>query len=424
MPFFVNLFFSSIALILILKAKMMTTAILFMAVVFFLFKYSIKTRIFMLIILITIFINAMNIIQIPQNAEIGILGIITDKINNFYVVKTEKIYNKHWERVKEKLYFSYDQYAVEPFEIGNKVYIVGEKNNNTFKVEKMVNSTQKTIYSLRGFFQKRIYENFKYESKEILFSVIFGGLKGKNAEIFKNAGLLHLFAVSGFHVYIIYLALNYLYSKTTLYIVYRRILTIILLFIYLAAAGFSDSATRAVFLLSAIELNKILGFNIDSKNLLGLIGVTNLLYNPNAVFSIGFLMSYSAALSILLIIEYIKKPYIISFSAFLAILPWSLLFFHGFSILSPFLSMIFVPIIYSLMIISSVYIIIPLPDIISEIINDYITFIKFILQYINSYISYIEFNRNISIILYFISFILLIFFHYNINKKYSIEEEF
>ncbi|WGS64969.1 ComEC/Rec2 family competence protein [Marinitoga aeolica] len=424
MPFFVNLFFSSIVLILILKAKMMTTAIIFMAVVFFLFKYTIKTRFFFIFFLTIMFFNTLNVHHIPPNLEVGILGTIIDKTNNFYVVKSENYYDVSWKKAKEKLYFSYNKYTTDPFEIGNKVYIIGKKDNGKFEIEHMSNSHKKSIYSLRNFFKERIYKNFPYQNKEILFSVIFGGLRGKTAEIFKNSGLLHLFAVSGFHVYIIYLALYFLYSKTTLYINYRRILTVLFLFFYLAATGFSDSATRATFLLSAMEINKIFGFNIDSKNLLGIIGVTNLLYNPTVIFSAGFLMSYFAALSILLIIEYNKNPFIISLAAFLAILPWNILFFKGFSLLSPVMSIVFVPIVYSLIIISFIFLIIPLPQFITGIIDYYISIIKNILQYINNYILYINLNENIKIIFYIISILLLIIFHYVMYKKYRIKEEF
>ncbi|WP_129410033.1 ComEC/Rec2 family competence protein [Marinitoga lauensis] len=327
------------------------------------------------------------------------------------------------EKTNEKLYFSYNNYTTDPFKIGNKVYIVGKKFNDNFETKHMANSSKKSIYSLRGFFKKRLYKNFSYNNNEILFSVIFGGLRGKNAENFRNTGLLHLFAVSGFHVYIIYLALYFLYSQTTIYIIYRRMLTIIFLFFYLITTGFSDSATRAVMLISLIELTKILGLNIDSKNLLGLVGVTNILYNPTVVFSPGFLMSYSAALSILLIIEYTKNPLIISFSAFLAVLPWSILFFKGFSIISPLMSIIFVPITYSLMGISILFLLFQMPDILNKMINTYIELIKTFLRYISNYIPYIHLNVKLSIVFYILSFFLLIIFHYIIHKKYSIKEE-
>ncbi|GAB6189874.1 hypothetical protein JCM30566_16160 [Marinitoga arctica] len=425
MEFFVNLFLSSIVLILLLKTKMMTTAIIYMAVVFFVFKYSLKTKIIFLSFLSLLFISTLNTYSIPLNHEVGILGKIIDKTNNFYVVKSEKIFTKNsWKNTKEKLYFSYNKYSTDPFEIGNKVYITGKKLYDKFEVEYMANSSKKTIFSLRNYFKKRIYNNFPFENKDILYSVVFGGLRGKNAEIFKDTGLLHLFAVSGFHVYIIYSFLYLLYSFTLLPINFRRFITIIVLFFYLAASGFSDSATRAVFLLSIIELNKILGFNIKSKNILGIIGVTNLLYNPDVIFSVGFLMSYFAAFSILEIIEYSKNPFLIAISAFLAILPWNILFFNGFSILGLFLSFIFVPIIYSLMLASLIYTITPLPVIISNIINFYIRIINIFLQYIREFIPYITFEKNSRVIFYFFSFIILIFFHLIIHKNFQNKEEF
>ncbi|MBM7559216.1 ComEC/Rec2 family competence protein [Marinitoga litoralis] len=422
MPFFVNLFISSISLILIIKGINITTAILFMAVVFFSFKYSFKTKIIMLIILSFIFFRTILLLNIPKNTELGILGKIVDKNNNFYVVKTDKIYfDNNWEIINEKIYFSYNKFSTDKFEIGNKIYIIGEKNNDEFKVEYMANSAEGSIYSLRGFLKNRLYNNFPYENNNILFSVIFGGLRGKNAEVFKNSGLLHLFAVSGFHVYIIYSLLYIIYSKTLIPINTRRILTIIFLIIYLITTGFSDSAIRASFILILIEINKILGLYIDSKNILGLVGVINLLYNPNVIFSVGFLMSYSAALSILFLIERSKNPFLITLSAFLAILPWSIIYFKGFSILGVFLSVVFVPIVYSLMFFSFIYIIIPLPEMINTIVNNYIEVVQSFLKYISDYIMYINLEGNSIVLLYIISILALILFHVLIKIRYREE---
>ncbi|WP_231588267.1 ComEC/Rec2 family competence protein [Marinitoga sp. 1197] len=403
---------------------MITTAIIFMAVVFFLFNYSLKTKVFFILILSLVLIKTITSYSIPTNKELGILGTIIDKSNNYYIVKTNEVYyDDSWKSIKGKLYFSYNKFTTDPFEIGNNIYIVGKKTNGKFDPIYMANSSEKSIYSVRNFFKKRIYRNFQYDNREILFSVVFGGLKGKNAEIFKNTGLLHLFAVSGFHVYIIYSLLYFLYSFTLFPINIRRLITIIILFIYLSASGFSDSAMRATFLLSIIELNKLIGWNVNSKNILGLIGVINLLYNPNVLFSAGFLMSYFAALSILIIIEYTNNPFLVTLSAFLAVLPWSILFFKGFSFVGIFLSVFFTPIIYSLMILSGLYIIVHLPDFVSNFVNYYISIIKSLLQYINRYIPYITLKDNSYIFLYFISIILLIFFHIVIYKRYTMSKK-
>ncbi|WP_165144036.1 ComEC/Rec2 family competence protein [Marinitoga sp. 38H-ov] len=393
-----------------------------MAVVFFSFNYSFKTRFFMIIILLLVFLRTISIISIPENIEVGILGKIIDKNDNFYVVKTDKVYiNEQWEKLNEKIYFSYNKFSTDKYEIGNKIYIVGIKNNDNFNIEYMANSAKESIYSFRGVIKDRLYNNFPYENKNIIFSVVFGGLRGKDAEIFKNSGLLHLFAVSGFHVYLIYSILYILYSKTLIPINFRRVLTIIFLLIYLSATGFSDSAVRASFVLILIEFNKIFGLNIDSKNILGLVGVINLLYNPIVVFSVGFLMSYSAALSILILIEKTKNSFLIAISAFLAILPWSIIFFNGFSVLGVFLSIAFVPIIYSLIFFSFIYTIIPLPEIINIIVNNYIEIIKYILKYINHYIMYINLDGDLVFVFYVISVIVLFLFHIIFKLKYKEE---
>ncbi|NUU96625.1 hypothetical protein XO10_10350 [Marinitoga sp. 1135] len=425
MPFFVTLFSVAITIILLIKVKMITTAIIFMAVVFFINKYSLKTKVLFLIIIGLIVFRTLFITNVLpdnlNNIDLGILGYITDKNYNQFKVKTEKIFFENkWVDYNKTLYFNYNKFSVDPFEIGNKVYIYGSYLNGRFNAEYMANSNEGSIYSIRNYFKKRIYNHYDYSTNNILFSILFGGISPTYSKIYKEAGLLHLFAVSGFHVYLLYFAIYYIFSKTLIHIHYRRIFTIIILLFYLAASGFSPSATRAVLLLIFVELSKIFGFNIDTLNLLGIVGIINLLYNPYSILSPGFLMSYFASFSILFSLKYTKNPFIITLSAYLAVAPWSIIFFNGISLLGIFLSIIITPIIYAIMFFGVIAILFPIPHFLGIWIDYSLKGFNEFLIFLNSKIPYIIFNDNSAkFISYFISIIILFLFHMIKPKIFS-----
>ncbi|MCL6267685.1 ComEC/Rec2 family competence protein [Flagellimonas myxillae] len=164
---------------------------------------------------------------------------------------------------------------------------------------------------------------------------------------YKNAGAVHILAVSGLHVGIFLLLFQFLLSplerlpkgKTL-----KLVVVVLLLWAYAFIAGLSPSIVRAVtmftFLAYAMHLNR----PTNAFNILALSMFFILLIKPLFLFQVGFQMSYAAVFAIIwvypklqrfwfpenLVLQKIWQLLSVSIAAQLGVLPISLYYFHQF----------------------------------------------------------------------------------------------
>ncbi|HRW62381.1 MAG TPA: ComEC/Rec2 family competence protein [Bacteroidales bacterium] len=120
-------------------------------------------------------------------------------------------------------------------------------------------------------------------------------------ESFSTSGAMHILAVSGLHVGIIYLILAKLlfflqrnkYGKIIQYM-----LVILFLWQYAFISGLSNSVLRATIMFSFIALGKIFSRYISIYNSIFASALIILIYNPYSIMDVGFQLSYAAVLSI------------------------------------------------------------------------------------------------------------------------------
>ena len=80
-----------------------------------------------------------------------------------------------------------------------------------------------------------------------------------------------------------------------------------MLFLYVAFCGFSASAVRAFIIIAVREVAKALGKKPDSTTNLAISAFVILLFNPQQLVSVGFLLSYSVYLGLILLVKPITK---------------------------------------------------------------------------------------------------------------------
>lgn len=178
---------------------------------------------------------------------------------------------------------------------------------------------------------------------------------------YKKAGAIHILAISGLHVGIVLLILEFLLKPLNLLPrgrLLKLMITVILLWSFALLAGFSASVIRAVsmfsFLAYAIYLNRPGStFNILALSMSFIL----LAIDPFLLFQIGFQLSYAAVISIVWIYPKMQKiwnpkhlvlrKFWQIFSAGLAaqagVLPISLFYFHQFPSLFFITNMAIVP---------------------------------------------------------------------------------
>lgn len=223
------------------------------------------------------------------------------------------------------------------------------------------------------FLRKTISEKLKnngFEPEEL--AIVQALLLGQKQDISKEtynsyaaAGAIHILAVSGLHVGILLLLLNFLFSPILKFKNGRFLkttLVILLLWGFAILAGLSPSVFRAVTMFSFLAIGLELNRRTSSLNSLILSFLVLILVRPYWIFEVGFQLSYAAVLAILLIqpmlynlirptnkpIRYVWGLLSTTFAAQLGVVPLSLFYFHQFPglfflsnlIILPFLGMI------------------------------------------------------------------------------------
>lgn len=229
--------------------------------------------------------------------------------------------------------------------------------------------TGKTSFStgLAAFRQdcaEKLSSIFSEEDAALLYGALLGdtdGLSDSAADLLNRTGVRHLFVVSGLHISLITGAVHLLLQKLRFP---RRIAALCAT----AAAGFlvlltggGIPAIRAAIMITAVYSGRIFFRKSDPLNSLCGAGLLIILATPYAVTSASFLLSFSATGGLFLLspillrmitdrlplflrrFSGIFRILVPTFSAGLAILPFSIAFFGGISLVSPISNLMAAP---------------------------------------------------------------------------------
>lgn len=136
------------------------------------------------------------------------------------------------------------------------------------------------------------------------------GMDKKVRKAFTAAGLSHILAISGLHVGIVFVVLSFLLSPLHLFMHGARLKNLIILILlagYMLITGASPSVVRASLMFSLILLFRILSLRYNIFNIVATAGLLQVLYEPEIVFDIGFQLSYSAVLGILVFLPIMES---------------------------------------------------------------------------------------------------------------------
>lgn len=188
------------------------------------------------------------------------------------------------------------------------------------------------------------------ETKGLMMAMLLGdreGISNETQKYFADAGVVHLIAISGMHVGVLYFLLltTFGFLKKMKYGKYFHVFLILFcLWIFAVFSGLSSSVVRCVTMFSFIILSKL----NDRKTLLlePIISSALILLwlHPNFLFDAGFQLSYTAVISIVVfyplitrkhkfsskITQYFFDVLLVSIIAQLGVLPISLYYFHQF----------------------------------------------------------------------------------------------
>ncbi|MFN0257706.1 ComEC/Rec2 family competence protein [Pedobacter ureilyticus] len=190
------------------------------------------------------------------------------------------------------------------------------------------------------------------ESFAVASTLILGyraDLSKETLAAYSKTGTIHALSVSGMHVGIIYIMLNWLLAfldKKNAGKIFKVVLICSLIWYYSLLTGFSPSVLRSAVMLTAFILAKQLQRSSNSYNILAFTAFGLLAYDPFLIWDVGFQLSFLAVFGL---VYYQPKIYrwlyfknkwadklwstvAMSLAAQLATLPLSIYYFHQFPI--------------------------------------------------------------------------------------------
>ena len=198
----------------------------------------------------------------------------------------------------------------------------------------------------------RIIEDHNITNRELaIVSALLVGYKhhlsADQVNAFASAGAMHVLAVSGLHVGIIFIIVSAILKplgryKWGLYL--KGILLLLSLWLYAAITGLSPSVTRAATMFSFVIAAQQFKRHTNIFNTLATSAMALLVLNPFLIVEVGFQLSYLAVVGIVVLQPYLYKLWepkywivdkiwaitAVSVSAQVATFPLGLLYFHQF----------------------------------------------------------------------------------------------
>jgi len=262
--------------------------------------------------------------------------------------------------------------ALNPFEFNYQEYLKKQNIHHQISLKNemfvLLQNQPKTLFGIAHGFREKINielkgQNFSEDELSIFNAILLGqrrDVSKETFEIYKNAGAIHILAVSGLHIGIILLLINFLFSPLEILKngkLIKLIFVLIFLWLYAFIAGLSPSVIRAVAMFTAIAIGIALNRPSGVKNSLVVSLFFLLLIHPLFLFDVGFQLSYIAVFSIVWLQPIMSKVWVpkcklanyfwqlltVSFAAQLGILPLSLYYFHQFPGLFFVSSLVIIP---------------------------------------------------------------------------------
>lgn len=255
--------------------------------------------------------------------------------------------------------FDYQKYLAR-----KQIYFQGY-GPNSFQVAEKENFTlsekikQKRLEVLQNIDQAKLSE----KSKEFTKGIILADrteMDRETVEDFSKSGLVHILAISGSHMAIIFW-LILLLLKPIFPANFRNVpIVISLIFIWLFAIfiDFGSSVIRSCIMISAYYFYVLLQRKPDLLHAMAISGLAILIFDTNQLFDVGFQLSFIAVFGIFWlnepILKYLPKPknniqnffvnvISISIAAQLATLPLVIYYFHQYSLISVIANLVVIP---------------------------------------------------------------------------------
>ena len=243
-----------------------------------------------------------------------------------------------------------------------------ESNNLQVISHNNTNAILNKIYSLKNIMKQKINELLPKETAGLCIGMLIGetsNIEESMQEDFRDSNLSHILAVSGANVSYIIISITYIFNKMYFRKKLSKIISIILLILFMLLTGCTSSVNRACIMAILMLIAELLNRKSDVYNNLALSALILLIINPYSILDIGFQLSYMGTIGIVFlhdkisnvvqiknkIIKYFFEMIIVTTCANLAIIPIMMFHFNTVSLTFYFSNVLAGPILGAVVII-------------------------------------------------------------------------
>ncbi|MFK5880304.1 MAG: ComEC/Rec2 family competence protein [Flavobacteriaceae bacterium] len=289
-----------------------------------------------------------------------------------------------------------------------------------------------------------INNNFNGDELAVINALLLGQRQEISPELIRSytgAGTIHILAVSGLHVGIILLILNFIFNPLERFKngkTIKLILVVTLLWAFAFVAGLSASVVRAVTMFTAVAIGMQVNKPTNVYNTLTISMFFLLLFNPYFLFDVGFQMSYLAVFSIvwiqpllynlwkpkLTLLDYFWKLLTVSVAAQFGIIPISFYYFHQFPSLFFVSNLVIIPFLGAILMGGVLIILLSLlnllPEFLATIYNYLIHGMNWFVDWVAHQEGFLFLDISFSILMVMSSYAMIIFGIRFLTKRNSI----
>jgi competence protein ComEC len=246
--------------------------------------------------------------------------------------------------------FNYKLY-LQRKQIGHRVYL-SSQSFKLYAVKNRLSLKHRSQILRRRLISKLEELNLNKEPLSVISAIVLGSrhdLEQETKDSFSRSGAMHVLAVSGLHVGIIYIVLGFIFNFLGKYNrgkIIKMFIILTGLWSYAFITGLSPSVLRASTMFSVIAIGSNIKRQPNIYNSLAASAFLLLGINPNLLYDVGFQLSYSAVIAIVYFQpKFYKSIYFkhklpdklwalttVSLAAQIGTLPLSLYYFHQFPV--------------------------------------------------------------------------------------------
>lgn len=342
-------------------------------------KNNVKLYIFPLIIF-AVFINFSFRDYYLKDFSGEVTGKVISSSENKSVIKTKYVNGKNlrtkilvYEKLQRGASYKIKGKFNSPLPAMNEGNFDYNKNNKAqgiYAIGKVKSfkklSEPNKFYKISNFFldrAKKIYfENLEDRNGNLMSSIALADrsfIDQVDKDRFNTLGMSHILAVSGLHIGVLAVFLEFIFKKMRLSKRLSDIFVTSIILFYIVTIGIPISALRAFLFFILYKGNIYLKKDLDVKKIYFLSLSIILFINPMAIYSISLILSYGAIFGLVFVYPalnsrlagsgLVKKSFVGTTSVIISLFPIINYYFDGFSLLVYLSNLIIVPI-YSVII--------------------------------------------------------------------------